>query len=64
MLLTAKSENLNIVLDAIYYTLSISNFLLPSVCAINSVYLRLRYVVGGKKGRYFRLRKAFVSILT
>jgi hypothetical protein len=30
MLLTAKSENLNIVVDAIYYTLSISNFLLPS----------------------------------
>jgi hypothetical protein len=39
MLLTAKSENLNIVVDAIYYTLSISNFILPSVCAINFVYL-------------------------
>ena len=39
MLLTAKSENLNIVVDAFYYTLSISNFILPSVYAINFVYL-------------------------
>jgi hypothetical protein len=39
MLLTARFEHLHIIILAIYYTLSVSNFVLPSVYAANFVYL-------------------------